>query len=998
MILLVFKGVFLLKKIKLRAFTLIELMAVVLIIGILSTITVSAINYSIKNAKEKLYAEQIGRLEFGVSSWSTENTDLLPIDGTGIVFFSVDRLKDEGIVDSELIIDPRTNEELTGCMTIVYNETYKQYEYKYEELSCENVSGAYLPTITVVNGLNQFLEVNEEYPFPAATAVDYTGRSVAVTGPIIRNSSNQIVTTIDSSIVGSTYTLSYSSTDLNLDLTKVDNVTLTIRDTVAPTITCGTSSVSYSVTHPAGDVFSAPTCVVKDNSCGTNGTTTTVNGCSSTLTPSIDTIGLTDTIPGTYPITYTATDSSLNTKVFTVTVVVIDTTPPVVVANNSSSDWYASRTATVTATDNVAVSEIRYQWNINGMDGACTTGGTVVTNGTALTVPAGSNRLYLCARDTSSYVGIWDSGADRYRVDGSNPTVTFGTNGDTVWRASNNTTVTVSDSESGVDNATLEYQWTTNTSTPTEASFITSFINGATITTPAGVSGTYYLWILGKDNANNTVITRSNVFNIDNNNPTISANNASSTWFTSRTTTVSAADALSGLAAVRYAWNSNTLLSDCTGGTATSNAAVLTVPAGSNRLYMCSKDNTGNIATYDSGSDQFRVDTGLPTISANNASSTWFTSRTTTVSAADAVSGLATVRYAWNSNTLLSDCTGGTATSNAAVLTVPTGSNRLYMCSKDIAGNVGTYDSGVNQFRVDTIVPTVPTITVNEAWTNAASVAGTIAGSVDTESGVAYYEHSMSGATTLGWTNGASFSVTAAGSTTITVRAIDGVGRVSSTTSKTVNIDRTSPVLTWSVNGSTTYRKSQCTTPTYSDAGGSGVATAFYVWSSSTGSIPGTYEMPSGTSRCYNSTSSTIRITGQVCDNAGNCTRVYTNPFYVDVTAPTLPTILCGYTYSGSLSRYQYYYTYGTDADSGLASGTITSPYGNHTGSVTTSGTMSGRIRTPAITGGTTLVTSQMMSQVTLTDRSLTGGNVYNPSGSTWTITCTSCVSGTNCP
>jgi prepilin-type N-terminal cleavage/methylation domain-containing protein len=107
------------------------------------------------------------------------------------------------------------------------------------------------------------------------------------------------------------------------------------------------------------------------------------------------------------------------------------------------------------------------------------------------------------------------------------PTVAFGTNGNATWASSRSTTVTVSDTYSGVDTSSLEYQWTTSTTEPTEVSFVTSFTNGATITTPAGVTGTYYLWIIAKNNNNYTTITRSNVFNLDNTNPviTITGNN-----------------------------------------------------------------------------------------------------------------------------------------------------------------------------------------------------------------------------------------------------------------------------------------------------------------------------------------------------------------------------------------------------------------------------------------------------------------------------------------
>jgi hypothetical protein len=93
---------------------------------------------------------------------------------------------------------------------------------------------------------------------------------------------------------------------------------------------------------------------------------------------------------------------------------------------------------------------------------------------------------------------------------------------------------------------------------------------------------------------------------VDRDNPTVSADNASATWFLSRTVTITAADdtggaaANSGLQEVRYRWNA-AHNGSCTTGTVTSNGAVLTVPAGDNHLYLCAKDNTGRLGYWNGG-------------------------------------------------------------------------------------------------------------------------------------------------------------------------------------------------------------------------------------------------------------------------------------------------------------------------------------------------------------------------------------------------------------
>jgi prepilin-type N-terminal cleavage/methylation domain-containing protein len=105
-------------------------------------------------------------------------------------------------------------------------------------------------------------------------------------------------------------------------------------------------------------------------------------------------------------------------------------------------------------------------------------------------------------------------------IDTVAPTVTFVTNGNATYAKTRSTVVNITDSSTI---STLKYVWNTSTIVLTETSFTsaTIFTNGGTIASPAGVSGSYYLWILSKDSLGNTAITRSNAFNLDNTAPVI---------------------------------------------------------------------------------------------------------------------------------------------------------------------------------------------------------------------------------------------------------------------------------------------------------------------------------------------------------------------------------------------------------------------------------------------------------------------------------------------
>jgi hypothetical protein len=214
---------------------------------------------------------------------------------------------------------------------------------------------------------------------------------------------------------------------------------------------------------------------------------------------------------GTYTITYTATDGAGNTADTVVrTVNVIDVTAPIITINGSSSiNIYVGGTyidAGATAIDDV--------------DGSVTN--KIVTTGTINPNVVGAYTITYSVTDTAGNRS--ETTRTVNVIDNIVPTVVFGTNGNGTYAKSYNTTVTVTDAHTSVNTSSLKYIWNTSSTAPSEASFTTSFTNGGTLTAPAGATGSYYLWILAKDNANNTAIIKSNAFNLDNTSPIITIN------------------------------------------------------------------------------------------------------------------------------------------------------------------------------------------------------------------------------------------------------------------------------------------------------------------------------------------------------------------------------------------------------------------------------------------------------------------------------------------
>jgi prepilin-type N-terminal cleavage/methylation domain-containing protein len=537
---------------KKAAFTLIELMAVVIILGIITTITVTSINYIISESKNRLYQEQIKRLELGVRKWALENTNVLP-EGTGIAFFDVSRLKSEGIIDAETVVDPRNDDELKGCMVIRYDSNFEQYDYIYEDKNCKDVEGTYLPIITVTDGSSQHAEVCSPFDFPTVSSVTYDGKPIETFGPIIKKEGT-VVTSINTGTVGDVYTLEYTATDPVLGLNAIRTITVTVGDTIAPIIVIDDINVStsYSVTVEAGGTFVIPSAQIGDNSY-----------CAGTYIPSAvlnDYVDITITgtllsrIPGNYNITYAATDKSGNSRYLVLTVTIVDTMAPTA-PTQGSLIYRLNSSAGATYTPNTWTNQNVWLGGISSIDE-----GSGVKNYAYLIVDLDPNKSLSDALSevtcTGSYQNLangvdnfvvsregyyticliaYDQGnlvssatkSNAIRIDKNPIVVNFSLDGSTTWARTRQTTVTVSDAISGVNTSTLRHLWTTSSTQPADALFTTTFTNGATLTSPSGVTGAYYLWIRGSDvTGNGPTYVRSNVFNLDNTAPVITVSGA----------------------------------------------------------------------------------------------------------------------------------------------------------------------------------------------------------------------------------------------------------------------------------------------------------------------------------------------------------------------------------------------------------------------------------------------------------------------------------------
>ncbi len=383
--------------------------------------------------------------------------------------------------------------------------------------------------------------------------------------------------------------------------------------------------------------------------------------------------------------------------------------PSVGASNASDVTWYSNRTATVSASDSGSgLQSVRYSWG-SAHNSSCTTG-TSTSSGATLTAPAGDNLLYLCAKDNTGRVAQWSG---RYRVS------PLGLSGSvSPSQGSYLSSFTYTASASGGTPSTTRFAffrrrpggtWIPDVNAPVwQSGNVYSWTPASSDTgawdtyiwvkdgdTPAGMSGHGYA--AGLNTGQITVLGPPTVPG-----PTTAAcaYTAAGECWVQGDFTASAAASTGGSGSLVYQFcrsNDTTGFGGCdvnltfSGGTSILISGTHLPSDGYRRVYYFKARDSADAFSGWNTPLHVRVDRHAPAVSATNASDTeWFYSRTATVAASDAHSGVHSVRYSWSS-ALDAACTAGTATSSGASLNAPVGDNTLYLCAKDNTGRVGQW-------------------------------------------------------------------------------------------------------------------------------------------------------------------------------------------------------------------------------------------------------------------------------------------------------------------
>ena len=112
-----------------NGFTLIEILAVVIILGVVAVITMPIVQKNITNSKKQAYATQLDNIIKAAKDWSSENLSLLPtIEGSSISI-TLSTLMSLGYIDDNLV-DPLTEKYFDPNTAVSITRKNRNYKYK----------------------------------------------------------------------------------------------------------------------------------------------------------------------------------------------------------------------------------------------------------------------------------------------------------------------------------------------------------------------------------------------------------------------------------------------------------------------------------------------------------------------------------------------------------------------------------------------------------------------------------------------------------------------------------------------------------------------------------------------------------------------------------------------------------------------------------------------------------------------------------------------------
>lgn len=186
-----------------KGFTLVELLAILVILGLVGLLVYPAIEKTVKGVRTDLYQNQKSAMINGLKNWVVDHPRSLPEENGEVVYVSLGQLKIGSYVDM-FISDPKTDKLFDNATKIVIKR--QNGKYKYEVLLDDETLVEYEKNVNITYPNVQFqgkevvyLSVNDTY-IDEGLVIDGEKCSNGNCGNVTFDFSN-----IDTSVKGSYY-------------------------------------------------------------------------------------------------------------------------------------------------------------------------------------------------------------------------------------------------------------------------------------------------------------------------------------------------------------------------------------------------------------------------------------------------------------------------------------------------------------------------------------------------------------------------------------------------------------------------------------------------------------------------------------------------------------------------------------------------------------------------------------------------------------------------
>ena len=162
---------------KKKGFTLVELLAVIVILSLILVIAVPSVNRYIKQSKEKAYNTQISTIIEAAQAYASANSSLLPSKEEFVVKITLGQLKSAGLIKEE-VKNPNEDKYFDDALTIEIKKKGETYTYDIVESTITTRDGENSPKITLNGSPMVTYNLNDTYNDLGVSATDYDGNAL----------------------------------------------------------------------------------------------------------------------------------------------------------------------------------------------------------------------------------------------------------------------------------------------------------------------------------------------------------------------------------------------------------------------------------------------------------------------------------------------------------------------------------------------------------------------------------------------------------------------------------------------------------------------------------------------------------------------------------------------------------------------------------------------------------------------------------------------------